>query len=120
MRVLEWLAKHKGSRVDVTFLIVRAVKDDNTPFYHAEYRTTVLQPVREWLKNEHKPLLGAVVLNDNHPAMVWLSGVDWNNIIKRGLARCLLVVPPEDFAKLIPGDKQRADMEDYCENHFNK
>lgn len=120
MRVLEWLNKYKGSRLDVTFLIVRAVKDEHTPFYHAEYRTTVLQPVRDWIKSENKPFFDSIILNDNHPTMVWLSGVDWNNIIKRGLAKCLLIVPPEDFAKLMPSPVQRADTEHYCEKHFNK
>ncbi len=49
MKVKEWL-ESKGKNEQATFIIAKSVKDDASPFYHKEYKTTPIFCVWEWLQ----------------------------------------------------------------------
>lgn len=98
---------------DTTFIIARAIKDGNTPFYHCEYRTTPLRSVDEW--KHCKDIMECIVLNNKQPSITWLTGVDWNPNIQRGFYRCMLIIPQKDF-KTMYSEKQRNSMIEYIDN----
>lgn len=119
MKVRDYLNKLSGNP-DVTFIITRAVKDDNTPFFHAEYRETPIWKAKDWLECINENLLDAIILNDNHPAFHWLCGVDWNIHIKGGSLKCMLIIYPEDMDKLFPGKAQQASMIRYIDTKLDR
>lgn len=96
MTVLEYLMKTKVH--EITFIKARARKDAASPFYHPEYQTTPMYSRGEALNM--KKLSDYIVLNDRQESITWLSGADWNIHIRKGIARCLLVISPEDFKTL--------------------
>jgi len=104
----------------VTFIITKAVKDDHSPFYHAEYKTTPLQTSIDWLKHNNEPILESIILNDKQPPITWLSGVDWNVDIKNGFAMCILIVNPSDFALMYKSDEQRKHIEKFIERKLDQ
>lgn len=110
MKVRDYVARLSPSD-QITFIKARARKDAHTPGYHAEYQTTPLQRVVDW----GDKIMDYIILNDKQPAITWLSGVDWNPQIRKGWAKCLLVIHPEDFALLYPCENQRKAMEYYIE-----
>lgn len=113
---LERLAK-SGRYSEVTFIKARAREDNGAPFYHAEYQTTPIWNVDEWLSPRYNNgrLLDSVVLNDKQMPIDWLSGSNWSDLVKCGRLRCLLVVSQEDFALLYKSKEQRESMEAYIE-----
>lgn len=112
MTVGEYLKRMKKYD-EVTFIIARAVKDDHTPYYHEEYHTGSWCSVERVLNN---CMADYIILNDRQPAITWLSGVDWNNDLRRGtLKRNFLVISEADFAKLIPSREQRASLIAYID-----
>lgn len=117
MTVREYLT-HIKSIDDVTFIVTRAVRDENTPFYHPEYRDTPIRMRWEW-EMQDGAILEAIVLNDRQPTITWLSGVDWNIAIKENRLKCLLVIPPEDMSKLY-GKKQADGLIEYIERNLFK
>lgn len=100
---------------EVTFLVVRAVKDDHTPFYHAEYWTTPIYSVREWLDNEAAS--NRHILNDHQAPIDWLSGSNWNSAFKTGRLHSLLVTSDEDITKLY-SEKQAGSLIEFCGSHL--
>lgn len=119
MKVMEYLEK-LDRHCNVTFIKARARKDANTPFYHTEYQTTILDEAENWLEANYSPILDSIILNDRQPSITWLSGADWNTLIKAGIAKCLLVVSPKDYEMLIPGKEQRERLELYIERQMKK
>lgn len=117
MTVREYLT-HIKSNDDVTFIVARAVRDENTPFYHSEYRDTPIRMRWEWEMYDGA-ILDAIILNDRQPTITWLSGVDWNIAIKENRLKCLLVIPPEDMSKLY-GKKQADGLIEYIERNLFK
>jgi hypothetical protein len=116
MKVKEYLEKMSKDIVHVTFIKARARKDAHTPFYHAEYQTTPLFSVFELKElNESSHINDYIILNDQQACITWLSGADWNNEIKNGRAKCLLVVSPQD-AKLLAVQEH---TEKYIEKQLN-
>lgn len=110
--------KRLPENMSATFLKARARKDANTPFYHAEYQTTPLLAVWEWLEG-HSSVLDAVVLNDKQESITWLSGADWNPDIRAGRSICLVVISREDMETLYPNKEQREGTEAYIENKLS-
>lgn len=100
----------------ITFIKARARKDANTPFYHAEYQTTPLYFIGEVITGGI--LSDYIILNDKQGAISWLCGADWNNGIRGGWARCLLVISPADFETLYPSERQRAGMISYIDKRL--
>lgn len=96
MTVAEYIKKTQVPHI--TFIKVRARKDAHTPFYHPEYQTT---PLFYTYEVEEKGILSDyIIMNDRQASITYLSGADWNTWIKKGMARCLLVVSPEDYKLL--------------------
>ena len=111
MKVLEYVKKTNVS--EFTFIKARARKDANTPFYHAEYQTTPMYQRYEIINT--KFLSDYIILNDHQEAIEWLSGVGWNYRIRKGWARCLLVISPEDLKTLTPDKEQRTGLVEYID-----
>ena len=119
MKVKEYLQKLDPYK-RVTFIITKAVKDDHSPFYHAEYKETPLQMSKDWLKHNNEPILESIILNDKQSPITWLSGADWNVDIKNGCAMCILIVNPSDFALMYKSEEQRAHIEKFIEGKLDK
>jgi hypothetical protein len=124
MRVREYL-EGMGKYDDVKFTIAKAVKDESTPHYHAEYNDecpiwTVNDHLNKFKSIGHEELMSAIVLNDMCPYIAWLSGVDHNNRINKGWLTSLLVVKEADFALLYPSEEQRKSLEEHIEKKLRK
>lgn len=117
MTVREYLT-HLKSYDDVTFIVTKAVRDENTPFYHPEYRDTPIRMRWEWEMYDGA-ILDAIILNDRQPTITWLSGVDWSNAIKENRLKCLLVIAEEDLIKLY-NEKQAKELTEYIERNLFK
>ena len=89
----EWL-ENQNKNEDVTFIIAKAVKDDYSPMYHTEYRTTPIRPVYEWLRFDDR----YVVLNTDHPP-IDVTG-NWGKWYKRGRLKCAVITTIEDLYKM--------------------
>ena len=69
MNAIEYLSELPPNG-QVTFLVARAVKDEATPFYHFEYRSTPVRSAWEWLCQDGS---GArfgdqyIIINGAHP-----------------------------------------------------
>ena len=114
MIVKEYLEKI-GKYDSVTFIKARARKDANTPFFHAEYQETPINPACKW----EGDILQAIILNDNQPPIEWLSGAAWSNVFEAGNLKSLLVVSPEDLILLIPNEEQRKGIIEYIEGKLS-
>ena len=118
---VETYLKKIDPRYEVTFIKARARADAHSPFYHAEYQTTPLYYVNEWLGFNNERILKSVVLNDKQMPIDWLSGACWGNMVKIGRAKCLLIVSEEDFKLLYKSEEQRVGMEKFIEERlFNQ
>lgn len=106
MTIREYLQKSQFNVADVTFIVQRAVKDENTPFYHDEYWTTPVRSVREWLEGEGF-VDTHIVINADHPP-IDVTGT-WGNWYKMGRLRCVVVTTEEELIKHY-GEKQGKDM----------
>lgn len=100
-----------------TFIIARAVKDNHSPSYHAEYRTTPIYTVEEWLNNAK--ILDYIVLNDKQAPIDWLSGAPWINWYNGGHLLSLLVIPRDELETLYSQDQARS-MEEYIERKIRE
>ena len=92
MKLTEWL-QSKGQNEQATFIIAKAVKDDNSPFYHTEYRTTPIYNVWEWLKTETAEKY--IVINADHSPIDITNG--WVNWYKGGRLQCAIITTEEDL-----------------------
>ena len=92
MKVKEWL-ESKGKNEQATFIIAKAVKDDNSPFYHKEYRTTPIFCVREWLQTNTTEKY--IVINADHSPIDITNG--WVNWYKGGHLHCAILTTEEDL-----------------------
>lgn len=114
MTVQEYLPRLNNKITYVTFLVAKAVKDEYTPFYHAEYKTTPLYSTYEF-KNA-PAYKNYIILNDNANSIDWLSGANWNTLIKHGTAKCMVVIDEEDLKILHPDAKQRRQMINFIDD----
>lgn len=117
MTVSEYVSRMNEKVHQVTFIKARARKDAQTPFYHAEYQTTSLlyrgDVAKENIYSDY------IVLNDRLDSIAWLSGADWNFAIRRGYARCLLIISPADLETLYPSSEQNEHMIRYIEDRLD-
>jgi hypothetical protein len=115
MKVKEYLKKYNVTG-DVTFIIAKAEKDENTPFYHSAYVTTPITHAT-WLEDKCPRMLDYVVLNDHQPPIDWLSGSNWNMPYSKGWLRCMLVTTEEELKKMY-SEEQAKSIERFCETQF--
>lgn len=89
----------------VTFVIARAVKDEATPFYHYEYRTTPIRSAWDWLSGVWADQY--LVVNDDHPP-VDITG-HWVKAYQAGRLSCATLTTEADLRTMY-SEKQAADM----------
>ena len=106
--------KAKKPNDDITLIVAKAIKDENTPRYHEAYLKTPIFTAREWGENERA--CERIILNDKAHSIDWLSGANWERKINGGFLSCLLVISEEDFAKLLPSKEQRENIVKYIES----
>lgn len=110
-KFLELKAKQRkyGEYSNFTFTIMKSVKDDNTPFYHDEFRQTPIRDIKEWL--DGTAIDKYIVITPNSMP-IDITGC-WCNWYKRGDLICCIVTTIEDL-KLHYGDgKQLKDTIEY-------
>lgn len=94
MKVKDYLQTHEWS--EVSFIIAKAVKDNTTPLFHTEYETSSLFHHFENMSYYDDYL----ILNDKAMPLDWLSGGDWGFAVRRGWAKCLLIISWKDLTTL--------------------
>lgn len=104
MTIREYL--EQIGRTDVTFIISHAVKDENTPFYHSEYKTAPVRHSNEWLQGDGF-IDNHIVINADHPP-IDVTGT-WLNWYKNGHLQCAVVTTEADLLTLY-SEKQARDM----------
>lgn len=109
MKVKNYLQTHEWS--EVSFIIAKAVKDDKTPLFHSEYKTSSLFHHFEDISYYDDYL----ILNDKAMPIDWLSGAPWGNAVRRGWAKCLLVISRKDLITLY-GEKQADSIIKYIDS----
>jgi hypothetical protein len=92
MKLKEWLERKDKSQ-NATFLIARAVKDEHTPYYHDEFRTTPIRSVWEWLDSEMTDKY-IIVCKDHAP--IDTTGGGWMNWYKSGRLDCAIITTEKD------------------------
>lgn len=109
MTTREYLQKIQARQKyrDVTFIIARAVKDENTPFYHYEFRNTPLRKAEKWLQAEEEFLDEQLVINADH-APIDVTGL-WGGLYKRGSISCAMLTTEADL-RLLYSEEQAARM----------
>lgn len=112
MKVREYLERLNATD-DVTFIVAMAQKDVGS-FYDEVFRTTPIRRVYEWV-GASEEFLDSVVLNDKQMPIDWLSGANWTGLVKRGRLKCLLIIPQDDYAALLPSKDQRESIERFIE-----
>lgn len=108
----EWL-ENLNKNEDVTFIIAKAVKDESSPMYHTEYRTTPIRPAHEWLSVDDR----YVVINPDHPP-IDITG-DWGKWYRNGGLTCAIITTIEDLYKMYgskQGDEMLRHYDDVCRN----
>ena len=116
MNIKEYL-KELNSTQQVTFVTVKAVKDDYSPFYHNEFYQTPIRNVWEWLdgtwSNDPDYI---VVKKDTMP--IDITGV-WDRWYKSGSLKCCMVMKKSELIKQY-GEKQGNDMIKFYEREVSK
>lgn len=102
----EWLERLRMND-EVTFIIAKAVKDDYSPMYHNEYRTTPIRTVSDWLSSENDKY---IVINADHSPIDITNG--WVNWYKTGDLKCAIITTTDDIYTLY-GEKQGSKMIEY-------
>ena len=122
MTFKEFKEKLKNKQKDFNLITVSAVKDEHTPFYHAEY-------------DDNHPILSAydayksydgkcwaddyIIVNPHQPPLFWASGVNWNNAFNNGRMECLIIISEEN-AKLLNINQSVIDfITNKCERYLN-
>lgn len=109
----EWL-ETLNKNEDVTFIIMKAVKDDYSPMYHDEYKTTPIRPVYEWLQTDDDRY---IVINPDHPP-IDVTG-NWGKWYGSSGLKCAIITTREDLYTIY-GSKQGEEMiehyDEVCRN----
>ena len=92
MLLKEWL-QTKGKNEQATFIVEKVVKDEHTPFYHPEYRTTPIHSVWEWIEGETASKF--IVAKADHPP-IDITG-NWLQWYKEGKLLCAMVTTYESL-----------------------
>lgn len=107
MKLREFLQEN-GRNIQYTLVIQKTVKDEHSPFYHDEYKTTPIYSTWEWLQSSC--IDKYIVINRDHPP-IDVTGC-WLNWYNKGNLGCCVVTTEEDLI-LHYGEKQGKDMIDY-------
>ena len=104
MKLREFL-ENKSKTERYTFIIQKAVKDENTPFHHNEYRTTPIRTIWEWL--DGKTVDNHIVIKADHPPIDVTGGwLNWYNI--KDLSCCMITTEQDLITQY--GENQGKDM----------
>ena len=114
MKVKEWL-ESKGKSEQATFIIAKSVKDDDSSFYHKEYKTTPIYAVWEWLKCVFCEKY--IVINADHPP-VDING-HWVRMYKQGHLQCAILTTEEDLYTEM-SEEQAKRMIEYYDKEVRK
>lgn len=111
MTATEYIEKNKAAH-QITFVIAHSVKDESTPFYHTEYKTTPIYAPWELLQEYtwHKDY---IVVNADHPP-ICIPGF-WQRDYNAGRLKCCIIEKPEDLHLTCGGEEQFRDMLDWYE-----
>lgn len=114
MKLTEWL-QTKKKYDQATFIVARSVKDNDSSFYHYEYRTTVVDTVDAWLKGDYSER--HIVINADHSPIDITNG--WVNWYKKGLLHCAIITTEEDLFTAY-SEKQAKQMIEYYDREVRK
>ena len=104
MKLREFL-ETKGKNERYTFIIQKTVKDDATPFYHDEYKTTPIYTTWEWLQGTTTDKY--IVIKADHPPIdVTGNWLNWYNM--KDLSCCMITTEQDLLTHY--GEKQGKDM----------
>ena len=92
MKAKEYLSRI-GNNTKVTFVIAKAVKDENTPYYHTEYKTTPIFGV--WEVEKHEWIEKYIVINAIHPP-IDITG-HWVREFNNGWLKCAIITTEQDL-----------------------
>lgn len=95
MKVREYLQKFPDA-TSVTFIKQVSVKDEASPFYHSEYKTTPIFSGWEWLRNDR--ICDYLVINADHPPIDVIGG--WHNWYRDGHLKCAVITTEAELRKL--------------------
>ena len=102
-----------------TFTVMKAVKDEPTPFYHFEYYQTPIRDIKDWLEGSAIENY-IIVTPDSMP--IDITGC-WCNWYKRGELVCCIVTTVEALElKYKDKDQLKRILESYDKNakdHFD-
>ena len=115
MRVKEYLSQF-DVYTKVTLIVAKAVKDEHTPGYHPEYRTTPINMICEWRPSD---LMDYHILNTKQCPIDWMSGAPWANDFKAGRLLSLLIISDEDM-KTLYSEQQANELIEYIGNKIKK
>lgn len=113
MKYKEYKEKYLDDLDDVTFIITKAVRDNYSTNYHAEYKTTQTYLAKEWLQGDKYKEMN--ILNDNQPPIIWLSNTQSNT----KPLHSLLIISDDDIEKIC-GKKQAKNILNTCEKEIKK
>ena len=114
MNIREYL--EKTAKPEATFIIQKAVKNENAPGYHNEYKTTPVRHKSEWLRGEGF-IDNYIVIKADHPP-IDVTGA-WHNWHKGGSLGCAMVTTEADLLTHY-GEKQGHRMIAYYEREVCK
>jgi hypothetical protein len=110
MTVRDYLNKHQNE-ASITFISLKAKKDDHSPFYHAEYRTTPISSAYDWAQNNK--VCEKLVINADHPP-IDVTGI-WVSHYKAGRLLCAMITTEEELVRLYGEAQGRRMVEFYIE-----
>lgn len=93
-----------GDRGYYTFIIAKAVKDSNSPFYHWEYTDTPMMPRSEWRTWWNR--LDEFWVLHPHRQPIDFSG-SWDGWYKAGHLECVVIVNDTEWEKMYKGEQGR-------------
>lgn len=105
MTAREYLEKKKEATM-VTFVIRKAEKDTDSPFYDSVYRGTPIRTAGEWLRDFTWPEK-YIVINADHPPID--STGHWLRMYKSGYLLCAMITTEEELIRHY-GEKKGRDM----------
>lgn len=114
MKLTEWL-QNKGQNENATFIIAKAVKDESSPMYNYEYRTTPIRSVWEWLEGSTGEKY--IIMKADH-APIDITGV-WQNWYSMNNLSCAVITTEQDMYTMY-NEKQAKDMLDYYDKEARK
>lgn len=111
MLVREYLKELKENQ-EVTFVIVKAVKDEETPFYHNQFYQTPIRLASEWMEGFDDTYI--VVKKDTCP--IDINGI-WDTWYEKSRIKCAMIMKKSELRKQYSG-KQAETMIEYYLNKY--